>query len=168
VKKATTGKGARAENADMPPPGGETDMKSPTSLRFLISTAAAVGLAGLAALTQAASPDAKKPEKRPPPTGAQMSEIPAGVDAGTPATSNSMQLGMPVPPSQQAGDQGVQNRNSAAGRAAARKGPADAASNAYAKPIGPVVTTVQKTPPATSTAAAKPAAAKPAASAPPR
>jgi len=168
VKKATTGKGARAENADMPPPGGETDMKSPTSLRFLISTAAAVGLAGLAALTHAASPDAKKPEKRPPPTGAQMSEIPAGVDAGTPATSNSMQLGMPVPPSQQAGDQGVQNRNSAAGRAAARKGPADAASNAYAKPIGPVVTTVQKTPPATSTAAAKPAAAKPAASAPPR
>jgi len=141
--------------------GEETDMKSPKSLRFLTGTAAAVALAGLAVLAQAASPDAKKPERRPPPTGAQLSEIPAGVDSGTPATSNSMQLGMPVPPSQQTGDQGAQNRNSAAGRAAARKGPPDAASNAYAKPIGPVVTTVQKKPPATSTAAAKPAASAP-------
>jgi hypothetical protein len=144
---------------------GDTDMKSPTSLRFLLPrTAVAVALAGLALVAQAASRDAKKPERRPPPTGAQMSEIPAGVDSGTPATSNSMQLGMPVPPSQQTGDQGAQNRNSAAGRAAARKGPSDAASNAYAKPIGPVVTTTQKKPPATSTTAA----AKPAASAPTR
>ena len=136
-------------------------MKSPMSLRFTTAVAA-VGFAGLAVLAQAASPDAKKPERRPPPTGAQMSEIPAGVDSGTPATSNSMQLGMPVPPSQQAGDQGIQNRNSAAGRAAARRGPADAASNAYAKPIGPVVTTYQKKPaPTPTTTAAKPAASAP-------
>ena len=148
-------------------------MHSPISLRFL-KGAAAGGLAAVVLLAQAASPDAKKPERRPPPTGAQMSEIPAGVDAGTPATSNSMQLGMPVPPSQNAADQGIQNRNSAAGRAAARKGPADAASNAYAKPIGPVVTTYQKAPPksttttapksaapATTTTAAKPAASTP-------
>lgn len=140
-------------------------MRSPTSLRFM-KTALAVGLAGCALLAQAASPDAKKPERRVPPTGPQLSDIPAGVDAGTPATSQSMQLGMPVPPSQQAADQGVQNRNSAAGRAAARKPAAPAASNAYAKPIGPVITTYQK-PPATpvAPAATTATAPKPAASA---
>jgi hypothetical protein len=124
-------------------------------------TVAAVGLAAIAVLAQAASPDAKKPERRPPPTGAQMGEIPAGVDSGTPVTSNSMQLGMPVPPSQQHGDQGLQNRNSAAGRAAARKSPSTAASNAYGKPIGPVVVTTDKKPPTTSAAGAKPAASGP-------
>jgi len=137
-------------------------MHRPTTLPFDVArTLAAVGLAAIAVLAQAASPDAKKPERRPPPTGAQLSEIPAGVDSGTPATSNSMQLGMPVPPSQQTGDQGVQNRNSAAGRAAARKGPSDPASNAYGKPVGPVVTTYEKKPPTTSTAAVKPAASSP-------
>ena len=143
-------------------------MPSPLSLRF-VKAAAVAGLAAVALLAQAASPDAKKPERRPPPTGAQMGEIPAGVDSGTPVTSNSMQLGMPVPPSQQSGDQGIQNRNSAAGRAAARKGPSSAASNAYAKPIGPVVTTYEKAPAPKSTApkstttatAAKPAASTP-------
>ena len=136
-------------------------MHRPMTLPFhVMRTLAAVGLAAIVVLAQAASPDAKKPERRPPPTGAQLSEIPAGVDSGTPATSNSMQLGMPVPPSQQTGDQGVQNRNSAAGRAAARKGPSDAASNAYGKPVGPVVTTYKK-PPTTSAAAAKPAASAP-------
>ena len=106
----------------------------------------------------AADPGAKKPERRVPPTGPQMGDIPAGVDSGTPATSNSMQLGMPVPPSQQSGDQAEQNRRSAAGRAAAR--PAPAASNAYAKPIGPV-TTIQKKPPGPTTTAAKAASAPP-------
>ena len=118
----------------------------------LAKAAAVVGLAGLSLLAAAADPDAKKPEKRVPPTGGQqMGEIPAGVDAGTPTTSNSMQLGMPVPPSQQSADQAEQNRrSSAAARAAAR--PAPAPSNAYAKPIGPVTTTVQKKPPAAATA----------------
>jgi hypothetical protein len=125
----------------------------------LAKAAAIVGLTGLSLLAAAADPDAKKPEKRVPPTGAQqMGEIPAGVDAGTPTTSNSMQLGMPVPPSQQSADQAEQNRrSSAAARAAARPAPS-AASNAYAKPIGPVVTTVEKKPPAATTAA-KPASA---------
>ncbi|MCE9658971.1 MAG: hypothetical protein K8R60_10460 [Burkholderiales bacterium] len=134
-------------------------MNSPSSLR-LAKAAAFVGLACLSVLAGAADPGAKKPERRVPPT-AQMGEIPAGVDAGTPTTSNSMQLGMPVPPSQQSADQAEQNRrSSAAARAAARPGPS-AASNAYAKPIGPVVTTVQKKPPpaATATTAAKPASA---------
>jgi hypothetical protein len=135
------------------------------SLLRLAQAAAVAGLAGLSLLVAAASPDAKKPERRVPPTGAQLPEIPAGVDSGTPTTSNSMQLGMPVPPSQQADDQAAQNRrSSAAARAPARPRPA-AASNAYAKPIGPV-TTVQKKPATTSTTSS--VAAKPAASAPPR
>ncbi len=135
-------------------------MNSLLSLRFA-KAAALVGLASLSLLAAAADPGAKKPERRVPPT-AQMGEIPAGVDAGTPSTSNSMQLGMPVPPSQQSADQADQNRrSSAAARAAARPGPSAVASNAYAKPIGPVVTTVQKKPPpaATATTAAKPASA---------
>jgi hypothetical protein len=136
------------------------------SLLRLAQAAAVAGLAGVSLLVAAAPPDAKKPERRVPPTGAQMPDIPAGVDSGTPTTSNSMQLGMPVPPSQQAADQAEQNRrSSAAARAAARPSPS-AASNAYAKPIGPVVTTVQKKPGTTSTTSS--VAAKPAASAPPR
>ena len=143
-------------------------MNRPSSLR-LAQAAAIAGLAALSLLATAAQPDAKKPERRVPPTGAQMPEIPAGVDGGTPTTSNSMQLGMPVPPSQQSADQAEQNRrSSAAARAAARPTPS-AASNAYAKPIGPVVTTVQKKPaPSTTTPATTSVAAKPAASAPTR
>ncbi len=99
-------------------------MNSLSSLR-LAKAAAIVGLAGLSlAVAAAASPDAKKPERGLPPTGAQIGEIPAGVDSGSPATSNSMQLGMPVPPSQQSADQAEQNRrSSAAARAAARPAP---------------------------------------------
>jgi len=130
-------------------------MIRPLSLR-LAQAAAIVGLAGLSLLAAAASPDAKKPERRVPPTGAQMPEIPAGVDSGTPTTSNSMQLGMPVPPSQQAADQAEQNRRSSAAARAAARPASSAASTAYAKPIGPVVTTVEKKPPATTTSA-KPA-----------
>ena len=144
-------------------------MNRPSSLRFA-RAAAVAALCATSLLAVAASPDAKKPERRVPPTGAQIPEIPAGVDSGTPTTSNSMQLGMPVPPSQQAADQAAQNRrSSAAARAAARPSPS-AASNAYAKPIGPVITTVQKKPGATptTTGSAAAAAARPAASAPPR
>jgi len=133
-------------------------MNSLSSLR-LAKLAAIVGLTGLSLLAAAASPDAKKPEKRVPPTGAQqMGEIPAGVDAGTPTTSNSMQLGMPVPPSQQSADQAEQNRRSSAAARSAARPASSPASNAYAKPIGPVVTTIEKKPPATATAA-KPASA---------
>ena len=119
-------------------------MNSPSSLR-LAKAAAIVGLACLSLLAVAASPDAKKPERRVPP-GAPLGEIPAGVDSGTPTTSNSMQLGMPVPPSQQSADQAEQNRRSSAAARAAARPASSAASNAYAKPIGPVVTTVEKKP----------------------
>jgi hypothetical protein len=139
-------------------------MSSLSSLR-LAKAAVVAGLAGVSLLVAAASPDAKKPERRVPPTGAQMSEIPAGVDSGTPSTSNSMQLGMPVPPSQQSADQAEQNRRSSAAARAAARPASSSASNAYAKPIGPVITTVEKKPPAkastTTSAAAKPASAPP-------
>ena len=142
-------------------------MIRPSSLRLALA-AAVVGQARLSLPATAPPPHAKKPERRVPPTGAQMPELPAGVDSGTPTTSNSMQLGMPVPPSQQAADQAEQNRRSSAAARAAARPSSSAASNAYAKPIGPVVTTVQKkpatTPTTTSAATAKPAAS----AAPPR
>ena len=97
-----------------------------------------VGLAGLSLAVAAADPGAKKPERRLPPTGSQANDVPAGVDTGSPATSNTMQLGTPVPPST-AADRGDQNKRSAAARAATR--PASAASGVGEKPIGPVVTT---------------------------
>ena len=101
--------------------------------------------ASLAFAAGAADPSAKKPERRLPPTGSQTSDIPAGVDTGSPATSSSMQLGTPVPPAA-AADRGDQNKRSAAARAAAR--PASATSGVGEKPIGPVVTTtVRKAPP---------------------
>jgi len=114
-------------------------MSSPSSLfRCGAKVAVLVALASLSLAAAAADPGAKKPEKRLPPTGAQSSDIPAGVDTGSPATSNAMQLGTPVPPSL-AADRGDQNKRSAAARAAAR--PASAASGVGEKPIGPVVTT---------------------------
>jgi hypothetical protein len=65
-----------------------------------------------------------KPPPRLPPTGSQSTNIPAGVDSGTPATSDSMPLGTPVPPTGAAA-RGDQDKRSAAARAAAR--PASAA-----------------------------------------
>ena len=103
--------------------------------------AVVVALAGFSLSVAAADPSAKKPERRLPPTGSQTSDIPAGVDTGSPATSNAMQLGTPVPPAL-AADRGDQNKRSAAARAAAR--PASAASGVGERPIGPVVTSVSK------------------------
>lgn len=108
-----------------------------------VRSALLVVLAGLAFAAGAADPAAKKPERRLPPTGSQTSDIPAGVDTGSPATSNSMPLGTPVPPAA-AADRGDQNKRSAAARLASR--PASAPSGVGEKPIGPVVTTVKKAP----------------------
>jgi hypothetical protein len=82
----------------------------------------------------AAAQDApKKPPRRLPPTGSQTSAIPEGVDTGSPATSNAMQLGTPVPPAAGA-DRGDQNKRSAAARAAARPA-STAASGAASAPV---------------------------------
>ncbi len=117
-------------------------MNSPTVFRCA-KAALVVALAGLSLAATAADPSAKKPERRLPPTGSQTSDIPAGVDTGSPTTSSAMQLGTPVPPALSA-DRRDQNKRSAAARAAAR--PASAASSAGGVPIGPVNTVVTKKP----------------------
>ena len=70
----------------------------------------------------AQQPDRKQPPRRLPPTGSQTTGIPAGVDSGTPTTSDSMPLGTPIPPAV-AADRNDQNKRSAAARAAARPAP---------------------------------------------
>jgi len=80
----------------------------------------------------------KTPPRRLPPTGSQSADIPAGVDTGSPSTSNAMPLGTPVPPAM-AVDRGDQNKRSAAARLAsrpiapARAGSSVAASSATAR-----------------------------------
>jgi hypothetical protein len=68
-----------------------------------------------------------KPPPRLQPTPSQTSQIPAGVDSGSPASSDTMQLGTPVPPGAGA-ERSELKANSAAARAAAR--PKAAASSA--------------------------------------
>ncbi|MEP7303422.1 MAG: hypothetical protein ABI699_18050 [Caldimonas sp.] len=103
-----------------------------------MGSAQAVLLAGLAGLSLAgfAQDTAKKPPPRLPPTGSQSTDIPAGVDTGTPTTSKGMPLGTPVPPAM-AADRGDQNKRSAAARAAAR--PASSARSRDTVPAGPAV-----------------------------
>ena len=98
---------------------------------------ALVALALVAALPLAGAQSSAKPPPRLPPNPAETSRIPAGVDTGSPTTSNSMQLGLPVPP----GGSIDNSTNSAAARAAARpragasapspaaSGPANASAN---------------------------------------
>jgi hypothetical protein len=86
-------------------------------------------LMGAFASVATAQQTQKNPPRRLPPTGSQTSGIPAGVDSGTPATSDSMPLGTPVPPAA-AADRNDQNKRSAAARAAARPASASSASSA--------------------------------------
>lgn len=60
-----------------------------------------------------------KPPLRLPPNSSQTNQIPAGVDTGTPATSDSLTLGTQVPPAN-AADKGDLRTKSAAARMAAR------------------------------------------------
>ncbi len=61
-----------------------------------------------------------KAPPRLPATPAQQARIPSGVDTGTPATSDTMPLGLAVPPTASA-DQRMLREESAAARAAARR-----------------------------------------------
>ena len=67
----------------------------------------------------ASAQDKVKPPPRLPPNASEAARIPAGVDTGTPATSDTQQLGTPVPPNL-ASDRGELKTRSAAARAAAR------------------------------------------------
>jgi hypothetical protein len=86
-----------------------------SSLRSLV-----VSLSLAFALPLVASAQSKvKPPPRLPPNASETSRIPAGVDTGSPATSDAEQLGTPVPPNASA-DRGELKTKSAAARAAAR------------------------------------------------
>ena len=93
----------------------------------LAGSIAAAFLASVLVPWAAAQQAERKPPRRLPPTGSQSTAIPAGVNSGTPATSDSMPLGIPVPPAV-AADRDDQNKRSAAARAATR--PASAAASA--------------------------------------
>ena len=116
----------------------------PRRLRLARSIAVAF-LASVLVPWAAAQQTERKPPRRLPPTGSQTTGIPAGVDSGTPATSDSMPLGTPVPPAV-AADRNDQNKRSAAARAAAR--PASAASS----PIGESVAASEASRPAAASA----------------
>jgi hypothetical protein len=91
----------------------------PRRLRLLARSIAVAFVASVLVPWAAAQQTERKPPPRLPPTGSQTSNIPAGVDTGTPATSDSMPLGTPVPPAA-AADRNDQNKRSAAARSAAR------------------------------------------------
>ncbi|MEO6362257.1 MAG: hypothetical protein ABIO71_03410 [Caldimonas sp.] len=92
-------------------------MRPASSFRFAV-IAAALLVSG--AMAEAASPDVSaKPPRRLPPSPTDSNRIPAGVDTGSPASSDTLPLGTPVLPAN-AGDKGAIKARSAAARAAAR------------------------------------------------
>ena len=91
--------------------------------------------AALVAVAQAASAQSTKPPPRLPAPPSQTSQIPGGVDTGTPAGSDSQQLGMPVM-SNSTGQGSALGGGSAAARAAARPKP-KASSADCTRPLEP-------------------------------
>lgn len=87
----------------------------------------ATGMASAADMPQ------KTPPRRLPPNAADSVRIPAGVDTGSPATTDAVPLGTPVPPTGAVG-RNDQNKRGAAARAAARP-KAVAASDAAATAV---------------------------------
>ncbi|MBV9892360.1 MAG: hypothetical protein JO090_15910 [Rhizobacter sp.] len=93
-------------------------MKSPSVARAAFAAALFV----LAAVAAESQPVTKAPPRLPAnPTAS--GRIPAGVDTGSPASSDTLQLGTPVPPALGAEGQEMRARGAAA-RAAARPKPA--------------------------------------------
>ena len=91
-------------------------MNRPVVFRRAVLTAA------LVALVASAQAQTAKPPPRLPPTPSQTSQIPGGVDTGTPGGSDSLQLGTPVM-SNSTGQPSALRGGSAAARAAARPKP---------------------------------------------
>jgi hypothetical protein len=92
--------------------------------------------AALVAIAQAAQAQTTpKPPPRLPPTASQTSQIPGGIDTGTPGGSDSLQLGTPVM-SNATGERSALRGGSAAARAAARPKPT-ASSADCTKPMAP-------------------------------
>ena len=99
----------------------------------IAATALAAVLAGLHLSLAAQTVTERNPARRLPPTGSQATDIPAGVDTGSPTTTNNMPLGTPVPPAL-APDRQDQNMRSAAARAAMRPATTPPATTAPAAP----------------------------------
>ena len=91
-------------------------MIRPVAFRRALLTAA------LVAFVASAQAQTAKPPPRLPPTPSQNSQIPGGVDTGTPGGSDSQQLGTPVM-SNARGQPSALRGGSAAARAAARPKP---------------------------------------------
>lgn len=119
------------------------------SIPLLVTTA--VAQPASAAAPAAPPPSRTKAPPRLPPAPADQSRIPAGIDTGTPATSDTVPLGTPVPPT--AGvDQRVLREESAAARAAARR---------KAEPVPPAASSAASAASAAaSTAVTRPAPAR--------
>lgn len=96
----------------------------------LVLAFAVLPLAGQAQVVKSKAPP------RLPPTASETSRIPAGVDTGSPVTSDALPLGTPVPPNASAGRKELTTR-SAAARAATRP-KATASSADCTRTIAPV------------------------------
>jgi hypothetical protein len=96
----------------------------------------AVLTAALVALVPSAQAQTAKPPPRLPPTPSQTSQIPGGVDTGTPGGSDSQQLGTPVM-SNSTGHPSALRGGSAAARAAARPKPTASSADCTKAVAGP-------------------------------
>jgi hypothetical protein len=114
-------------------------MTRSSRLRRLIAAALVVALP-LGTLAQVPPP---KPPPRLPPSPSQTSQIPGGIDGGTAATSDALQLGTPV--MSNATGQRSGRGMSAAARAAARPKPT-ASSVACTNPVAPSTSDNKATP----------------------
>jgi hypothetical protein len=90
--------------------------------------ACAVAFLALASTAAEAQQPVTKAPPRLPPSPTQTGQIPAGVDSGSPQSSDSLQLGTPIPPSMGAESSEMRARGAAA-RAAARPKPATSAAD---------------------------------------
>lgn len=125
--------------------------------------ASALGLAvllGAVPLIQAQSDRSKlKGTSRPPPPPSSMQGIPGGINAGTPSTSNSAELGLKTLPTTNAEHAGIKQETAAA-RAARRGKPVSSQAAVPASGAAPLVPTVNDSA-AKGKEAAKPASSKP-------
>ncbi len=114
-------------------------MAAPTRFRRFAAVASL-----LAALPLAGVAQAPKPPPRLPPTASQTSQIPGGVDTGTPGGSDSVQLGTPVMSNSMSSGSALKG-GSAAARAAARPKPT-ASSVACTNTVEPTTSDNKATP----------------------
>ena len=97
--------------------------------------ACALALGCALPLVCAQTPTTKAPPRLPP-NASEQSRIPAGADTGTPATSDALPLGTPVPPNASVGRSEL-TAKSAAARAAARPKVAASGGDCTRKLAGP-------------------------------